>query len=339
MLKGSNISFCDKQTFNIIDDNLKKNILDILKNDYFIGIKDRNFYIINKKNINYIEKHPFILSVKSIGSPYYLFLTKVDNKKYCFYIDRKVKEGHNYPRILSVLYRFNDELFNNTLFDGELLRDNDNNWMFIINSLLIHKGEIMKNKNIIYKLNLVYDILTNKYIKDENLEICPLYVKRLFSYHQWDELKNDYLTGLNYKYKGICFENPKFNKNYLYIFNKKYNNTSKNNNLKIKNNVKSPICKSKIVNKKLMNFVLNKTDISDIYDLYCYKEDTLFKYDVASVNTLKVSKKLNKLFKDTDRLVFECSYNTNDNKWTPLNKIETDDIDNIESINNYIKSL
>ena len=48
MLKGSNISFCDKQTFNIIDDNLK-NILDILKNDYFISIKDRNFYIINKK--------------------------------------------------------------------------------------------------------------------------------------------------------------------------------------------------------------------------------------------------------------------------------------------------
>ena len=60
-----------------------------------------------------------------------------------------------------------------------------------------------------------------------------------------------------------------------------------------------------------MNFVLNKTDISDIYDLYCYKDETLFKYDVASVNSLKVSKKLNKLFKETDRLD-ECSYNTND---------------------------
>ena len=45
------------------------------------------------------------------------------------------------------------------------------------------------------------------------------------------------------------FWKSKFNKNYLYIFNKKYNNTSKNNNLKIKNNVKSPICKAKIVNK------------------------------------------------------------------------------------------
>ena len=38
MLSGSPISFCDKQAFNITDENLKK-ILDVLKNDYFITIK------------------------------------------------------------------------------------------------------------------------------------------------------------------------------------------------------------------------------------------------------------------------------------------------------------
>ena len=40
-------------------------------------------------------------------------------------------------RIISVNYRFDDELFDNTLFDGELLRDRDENWLYIINNLIL----------------------------------------------------------------------------------------------------------------------------------------------------------------------------------------------------------
>ena len=42
-----------------------------------------------------------------------------------------------------------------------------------------------------------------------NLEICPLFVKRLFSYHEWEYLTNNYLNSLDYKYKGLYFENIK----------------------------------------------------------------------------------------------------------------------------------
>ena len=54
--------------------------------------------------------------------------------------------------MVSVMYRFDDQLFSNTLFDGELLRDHENNWLFIINNLILYKGELMKNRNIIKKL-------------------------------------------------------------------------------------------------------------------------------------------------------------------------------------------
>ena len=343
MLKGSNISFCDKQAFNIIDDDLKKHILDILKKDYFITIKDRNFYIINKRNINYIEKQPFIVSIKSIGSLYYLFLTKIDNKNYCFYIDKKVKEGHSYPRILSVLYRFDDSIFNNTLFDGELLRNNNNNWMFIINNLILYKGEILKNKNIIYKLNKVYEILNENYIKDDHLEICPLYVKRLFSYHEWTYIMNEYIPNLNYKYKGLYFENTKINKNYLFItprnniYNKQNNNNNSKNNKQSNNSQTKQIIENKYLDKKYMNFLIRKTEIADIYDLYCLDNNELCKYDVALINSLKTSKKLNKLFTNNDKLVFECEYNNINKKWIPINS-NTNDINTKNEIINFIKS-
>ena len=38
-----------------------------------------------------------------------------------FFYRQKIKDGHNCPMIISVNYRFTDELFDNTLFDGELL--------------------------------------------------------------------------------------------------------------------------------------------------------------------------------------------------------------------------
>ena len=180
-MRGANINFCDARAYNLVDESIKQSILDSLKDNYYIKISDRNFYILNKKNLRYIENKPFVLSVKSLGSLYYLYLTKIEGKNYCIYINRRLKEGHKFPLMVSALYRFDDEIYSNTLFDGELLRDKDGNWLFIINNLLLYQGEIMKNRNIIKKISKVYEILSNHYIKDEHLELCPLYVKRLFS--------------------------------------------------------------------------------------------------------------------------------------------------------------
>ena len=62
MFKTSKISFCNKQACNVVEDSFKEEILDILQKNYYVSIKDKNFYIINPKNIKYIEKiHTFFL--------------------------------------------------------------------------------------------------------------------------------------------------------------------------------------------------------------------------------------------------------------------------------------
>ena len=217
-MKGSYISFCNTKAFNIIDESFKERVLKTLKDNFYVTIKDRNFYIINKKNIKYIEKNPHILSVKSIGSLYYLFLTIIDGRKYCLFIDKKIKEGHKFPRIISVIYRFDESVFQDTVFDGELLRDQDDNWLYIINNLVLYKGELYKNKNIVQKLGKVYQILTDEYKKDDYIEICPLYVKRLFGYHEWDYVINTYIPNLKYKTRGLYFEGIRNLNNHLYLF-------------------------------------------------------------------------------------------------------------------------
>ena len=344
MFKTSKISFCNKQACNVVEDSFKEEILDILQKNYYVSIKDKNFYIINPRNIKYIEKNPHFLSVKSSGSLYYLFLTRIDQKNYCFFIDKKVKDGHKCPRIISVNYRFANELFENTLFDGELLRDRDENWLYIINNLVIHKGTLLKDKHINYKINLVYDILSNQYQKDSHLEICPLYVKRLFANHEFSYMMKTYIPSLNYNPRGIYFEGIRNLNNHPFLFprGQKFDKPVEVKEATLENipKKKKIIRKSKegLGNRKSLRFMVRKTDISDIYNLYCLKEDEIHKYGGAHIPNLKTSKYMRKAFADgVDNITMNCEYNEEMEKWKPI-EITTDPVDDLSLVEEYLKS-
>ena len=352
-MRGAYINFCDSRAYNLVDENLKQQIIDSLKDNYYVTISDRNFYILNKKNTRFIENKPYFLSVKSLGSLYYLFLTQIEGKNYCIYINRRLKEGHKFPLMVSVLYRFSDELFQHTLFDGELLRNNDNKWIFIINNLILDRGVLQKNKNIVKKLDRVYDILTNYYTKDSYLELCPLYVKRMFAYHEYDFIIKKYIPSLNYKTRGLYLEGIRENKNYLYLFprNQKFEivedreevtfvpDTKKEIELDFQTKSKYKPEKKIVTDRKNMVFMARKSDQPDIYHLYCLKSGEMSKYGVADSGGLKTSKKMRKFFLDDesgeckDNINISCEYCLSKDKWTPIS-LTNKRIDNLESIKN-----
>ena len=353
MLKTSHISFCNKQTLNIIDDDFKEQVLENLSKKYYITIKDRSFYVIKKNNIKFMENNSYILSIKSLGSLYYLFLTTIEDEQYCIYIDKKIKEGHKCPRMLIVNYRFDDAIFNDTLFEGELLKNNNDEWIFIIINLHLFKGELQKNRNIVQRLGTVYDMLTNNYLKDDHLEICPLYVKRLFSYHEMDTIFNDYMHNLNYKVRGIYFEgfkNVKRDRNnklqnsndHLYLFPRNYN-VSKVDKIEGSTKiVQKPVVKRQnnkkvdVSNKKNINFMIRKTDKSDIYNLYCMNGEDVHKLGIAWIDSLRTSKRIAKGFKTKDSFNVKCEYSTEMEKWRPL-EITEERVDSLEVVEEFMK--
>ncbi len=322
MSKFSEISFCNNTATNIIDEDIKQNILKKLEKDYYVTINNRSFYIISPKNIKFIEKNNYILSVKSIGALYYLFLTKINDEDYCIFIDKKVKNGHKTPRMLLVNYKFSTELFNDTLFEGELLRNNDNDWIYIINDLLIYNKEIMKSNDIIQKFKMVYKILSEYYIRDSYLEICPLYVKKLIPYHEFDYLINQYIPNLNYKCRGIYYEGIKKGNKlpnpHLYLFPRNY----------IPTKINTPIHSDKKINKDIGNkniesnsnniFMLKKTDKSDIYNLYDNSQEFI---GIALIDKLHISKKIYRWMKKEDNINVKCVYCEEMKKWKILERI------------------
>lgn len=314
-IKTLPLSFCSEQAHNVVNPEAKDYIINSLKK-YGISIDKKHAFILNNRSIYFLEKSQHIISIKSSGTNYYLYFTRINNVNYCFFIDRKIKSGYTYPRIISVKYAFNDSIFDNTLIDGELVRDKDDpdSWIFLITDILICQGNKL-NTNIVGRFNKLYEILKNDYNPNFNLDICPLVVKRLFLYNEYDYLITQFIPSLPYKTNGLYFNslNTK-HANQLFLFNNNKNNNNNNNKNKSK-----PI-KPKKEADKLPILKILKTDKSDIYELFCLNRDKEHNIGIACVPNLKSSKMLRKLFNGvtTDYLYMKCKYNEKFEKYEPI---------------------
>jgi len=385
----SKISFCDKQCDNVNDNKSKSEIIKNIDSKHKIQVITRDYSILNPNIFRNVSYHQHILSTYTNGNPYMLYLTKIDGINQSIFIDKKLKDGYTYPKIHCVKYRFADELYEKeTIFTGELVRDLNRRWFFLIDNILIYKGMSTSEKNILSKFELIHNILNQEYKADKYLEICPLQIKKLFLYKDIKTLVNDFIPNLSYKCKGLIFYtlNTK-NSNYAYllprdcqieikssseiedIITEKYpdllnrknisqnanefnelinanqnanefngadciitdNNVTLNNlelNSKILNNTNNAN-NTNIVSTIEQNnavFKILKTDIPDIYNLYCLDENiNLIKNSIALVPNIKISHLLYNAFlinPNNFDMNIECKFSKIFEKWIPINFVQ-----------------
>lgn len=324
-IKALPLSFCSREAYNIVNNEAKEHIMNKI-GKYGINNNFKRAYILNSRSVYFLEKTQHIISVKSSGTNYYLFLTNINNTNYCFYIDRKIKEGYTYPRIISVKYGFDDKIFKDTLIDGELIRNNENpdQWMFLITDIIVKEAERLKC-NIIERFNRLYDILKNNYKENHELDICPLVVKKLFLYKDYDYLITQFIPSLKYRTNGLYFNSLNVkHANQLYLF------PNKNRN-KISNKKHHQQNKSSGQNKKppqtdmLPVFKIRKTGKPDVYELLCNNRKEEYVYGIACIPSLRTSKFINKILCEKSFVYVNCKYNDKFKKYEPLSQSSIED--------------
>lgn len=384
------ISFCDKQCSNINDNKVKAQIVKHLEAQYNIPIISRDFNVINPNNLRIISFHQHILTPLTNGNSYLLFLTKIDGINCCIYIDRKLKDGYTYPKMHCVKYNFQEELFEKeTVLTGELVKDVERRWIFLLDGILLYKGLNTTEKNIIARFELIHSLMANEYTQDAFIEICPLQVKRLFLYRDVEKMVNDFIPNLSYTCKGILF----------YTLNNQYSNFAfllpREDQLEIKTTAEiddivqqkypklwakkhtisqeqipdglttdyttNTLYSAQLNNTNSINaaddvnlnvsissdnvvFKILKTDIPDIYNLYCLESSTanLVKYGIALVPNIRISHYLYNGFKGNanslDQRV-ECRFSKIFEKWTPVRFVANEiyNKDKIENIEDKLK--
>ena len=305
----SRTSFCGKEIDNVTDNSMKKYILDNL--DIKTGLKYSYRYakIYNEqynKNLN----NPHLICLKSSGTPYLLFCTQINDVNYCFLIDKKTKDGYEYPKIFIVHYRFSPELFQGTLFETELIRDKNQEWSLLLGDIYHNSGSSLKNVQIHDRINQCIGIMENNYVNDSFCDICPITIKKYFDLNEIRYIFTEFIPQLPYRIRGFYFVPLKTSySKILYIFKdddyKKVNTT----------------------NKKYISFRIIKTVKPDVYELYLYNEQktNIQKHSYASIPDIQTSKWVNELCNLKDECMVECKFNVLFNKWVPIKEANTID--------------
>jgi hypothetical protein len=310
-------NFCNKKADNIISNQLKQYILEDIKNRTGLNYNSKYARILHpqyEKNL----KNPHIACLKTSGSPYFLFFTKINKINYCLMIDKKINTGHSFPKMFIVKLNItDDDIYTGSLFETELLRDKSNNWQLLISDAYYYKNSnVNKNKNIIDRLNFIYEMMDN-YDK-QNTDMCDICVKKYFEISDTDNIFTTFVPTLNYNIRGIYFIPINLNYSNLLHLIKQTDTFAKKD-------------------KKNLNFkIVKDPHLPEIFDLYLRNNDGLEKIDIALINTLNTSKKVNDYFKENNigDIICECSYNKQFKKWTPVNKTDklVDHIKDLELI-------
>lgn len=335
------ISFCDKIGFNIKSDETKKRILQELDDLCAFKVIQKHYEKFNEQSNSILSKNPHMLSVRTNGNPYLLYLTQHNFVNQCIFIDKKIQHGYFYPRMIIGKFWFDDELFKNTLLDGEMVKANDGSWVYIINDIIMYNGEQLSNWNLIKRINFVQNMLVNKYQPDA-LNTCLLVIKRYFYYNEADYLLESFIPSLPYTCRGIYFKPLylKF-KDILYNFDEsliqkvtrtKYktvstfllkndiSESSKSHADKLPTTTVQPqVSHTELDTKNSHVFFAKKTNQPDIYELYASSDSKDF--TIACINTMSASKLMKEAFLDcnpNDKRKVLCKYNDKFSKWIPI---------------------
>jgi hypothetical protein len=343
------ISFCDKIGYNVKSDEFRKKVLNDLETAFGFKIIQKHFEKYTDGSVHVLKSNPHMISLRSNGNPYLLYLTRYHDVNQCIFIDKKIQHGYFYPRMIIVKFWFDDDLFSNTLFDGEMVKGDDGQWSFIIGDMIADSGSHLASTNLIRRINRIYEMLDKQFRPDE-LDVCNMCVKRYFQYHEHDFMINTFMQTLQYTCRGMYFKplflkfrdilvnfdddlikkvvRTKYKEIGSFLLNADVHDMLKQPQPQLQPPMKqadelkpAPIAQSHSHNVDGRWFSVQKTNQADLYELYDEKNNCS---GVACVNSMITSKMMRELFRNatpTEKIKMVCTFSDRFQKWVPISTV------------------
>lgn len=344
------ISFCDRIAFNIKSTDAKDDILNDLHTRFNIKILQRHWFPLNETNKDHIARSPHFMMLRSNGNPYYLYMTQYEEVNQLMFIDKKVQPGYEKPRIILVRGQFNDALFAGTLLEGEMVKDAQGQWLFLINDVIGYKNTFLEREPYPQRLGKAYQLLKTEYRADPLMDVCQFHVKKVFPATQaaWPSLLalNESLSYTNrgiylwpfylkYKPKLMNFDDSLIKKVIRKVkddptFRESFSVEEPHVPSKPPAPVPAPTPPPAPETKPALPppgtkgdervLYLRKTENPDVYHVFA-EDHAKTKMGMAHIPTLAASKLVRAVFKDLNvvsSVAFVCQWNPVFEKWAPL---------------------
>lgn len=301
------VKFGNERAFEITN---HKTIIDLKSaiKKYEVDIEYRRYHFLDKNRASELKqnKHSFVLN--TFGTKYLLFLTHLNSKKYAIYINRKNET------IYLVKTRFSEDLYNDTILEGESVKINEK-WYFLIGDCLIYKGEINISKNFDCRLNYIDRILKDDYISDDYMEPFTLMKKDVFNYSDIQNVRDKYIPTLPFTVNGYLFKSCSISSyDILYIFPECRNvkeSAKESAKEQIEGQVEEQV--KGHINENSSIFLMKKTEYPDVYEINTGK-----KIEYAGIPNIHISQVVRLWFSDKNQLRVLFKQNTINEKWEPI---------------------
>jgi hypothetical protein len=338
------ISFCDRVAFNIKSSDTKDAILAQLESFFNVKILQKHWYPVTENTVSQVYKAPHLACLRSNGNPYFMYLSTYEDVPIIYFIDKKVHPGYQKPRIILGRGMFDESLFvgKGTILDGEMVKDKNGQWLFLINDVIGFKSHWLKDVPLPKRLAHAYGVL-QAYTPDPTMDFCTFQVKQ-YSYASREGITalTNLAQDLPYTNRGVYVWpffmqlKPKLCNFDDTVIKEVYRKVKDNPEFREMTSPSPPALPAPPqsqpqLQKQQSNHVtpppaagnimwLRKTENPDVYDVYTNQTQTS-KAGIAHVPSLSLSKKLRNTFKDltvTMSIPFTCSYNTTFEKYQPI---------------------
>lgn len=342
------ISFCDRVAYNIKSSDTKDVILHELEVLYNIKILQKHWHSITPANVSQIYRSPHIACLRSNGNPYYVFFSKYEDVPIIYFIDKKVQPGYQKPRIILGRGRFDPSLFETggTVLDGEMVKDSNGQWIFLINDVLVFKGSYLHDVHMPKRLVHAYTVIKS-FTPDPIMDVCTFQVKQYcYASKEGLDFLLDLSSRLPYTNRGIYYcpymmqYKPKlynFDESLIKDVYRKVKDTPDFREITTTPTSRSesiteelepppvaqicpdiPITSPRNADERLL--WLKKTEHPDVYNLY-ESQNTMSTLGVAHIPSLSMSRRLRSVFKELTVAVgvqFSCKFNEAFQKYEPI---------------------
>lgn len=315
--------YFNHRCFEIQQKDVREEVFRNVKRIGNYNVTSKYYTFLNKRNLSEIKGSDFRISLSSYGKKFLLFLTTYQEKKKSIFINKKNEV------MMDTSFKFLGDLYQGTLLDGELVKNDENKWIYIINDVPYYKGENMITKSFEERQRVIVHILDHERMVSDGTDTTYISKKIYFEYKNLQDMCKRFRESLNYKTSGVWFRNIfNYGDNYLYVFPECRTDHQILNPVVVMEEkvekrmveekevdssddifgdveVVSSITKKEIVPiesgmNKNMKFMIRPTMKPDLYELYCRSVDKhIEKYSYAGIPNIETSRFLKELMKDS----------------------------------------
>lgn len=197
------ISFCGGVAQNVVDVDFKVKAYELLRS-YGCNVLAKHYMRASEaRAAQALATQPHLLCTRSHGNPYFLLLTRYQDRNVCIFVDKKIQHGYTQPRMIAVPLAFKDAaLYDDTVLEGEMVRASPS-WVFLIGDVLVHAGHRTAQAALPERLALL-DVAMDAHAP-LLCQPCVLQAKRYFAPDRAREFV-EFCEGLPYPQRGVLFK-------------------------------------------------------------------------------------------------------------------------------------